>query len=170
MGHDVATLALPPRLQLARHDARGRGRDHRIRAKARLHLGVEGAFGRQILGAVLLHPIGRLDRRRGALVERRRRRRTRAHQPQALERGPGPLDEALHARRTAGGRIVDRDLVAAGQEQRGPARADRAGAEHRDPSDLAQIGGGGAHRRYSILPSTPIAWPETSRPASEHEV
>ena len=87
-------------------------------------------------------------------------------QAELLERRPRARDEVPHPSLGALGRVMHRDLQAVGHEQRRPACADRAGADHRHPLDRGMDGSHG-QRRYSMLASTPIAWPETRRPASE---
>ena len=165
--HQVALGPDPAGLQVARQQAgRARG-DDRIAAQPLLHAREQGLLGGEVLGPALLDE-GRASRGRGRVgMKAQALGIGPLGEAQPDHRRPGAGDEVAHLALDVRRRIVDRDLEAVRQEQGRPAGADRAGADHRDPLDrLGWIVRHG-QRRYSTLPSTPIAWPETSRPASE---
>ena len=137
---DVALRAHAPRLQLARHQARGARGEHRVLRERALDLGKERSLGGEILRAVLLDEAGVLDRCCGIFMDREAGRIGVRREAEPLERRPCPLDEGAHPRLGVRRRVVDPDGEAAGEEQRGPARADRAGAQYRDALDVFRIG------------------------------
>src|SRR5690606_27217109 len=137
-----------------------------------LDAGEQRALRLEILRPVLLDQCRARDRRGRIVVKADPGGVGARRQPETLQARPGRIDERAHPRLVTGRGVVHRDGQAAGEKLRGPAGADGAGAEHGDALDLRGLGTwhgrSRGQRRYSTLPSTPITWPETRRPASEH--
>ena len=120
------------RLHAADRQARGaRGQD-RIGRRGRVHAAEQLDLEVHALGAVLLHEVGHRDCVLQAVVEAQPVDRGARGQPEALERGP-VLRHRLAQPFLGAGRGVGRvDVEALREKVGGPARADHAGADHRD--------------------------------------
>ena len=129
-----------PDLDFAHREPRRARRDDHVGRQQLVELPIELLLEIDPLGPVLLDEVGACERFREVGRERQVRLRRAGREAQSLERRPGGLHE-LPQRGFRVRRDVGRDdLQSLGEEQRGPARADHAGADDGDAANGLGVG------------------------------
>jgi hypothetical protein len=92
------------------------------------------------LGPILLNEVGAGDRFHKVGAELQVRLRRSGREAQSLERGPGGLNELPQRSFCVWRRVRGDDLQSLSKKQRGPARADHAGADDGDAANGFSLG------------------------------
>ena len=166
MAEQKARGIAPAFLHLAHHQAGGRGGDDGLGRQMRLDLGEEGVLDIQPLRHVLLNELRALDGRARRVVEHDAVGVALQGQAELFQRRPGPRHVIAHLGFGALGWIVHRDCETSREEQRGPARADDAGADDGGPFEVLHHSNPGLIAEAAVMPpSTVKHWP-LAKPAS----
>ncbi len=138
---DHAALGMTAtRLQPADQQPRGTRSDDHFGRQDRIDPGEERLLDRLALGAILLNEIGLGHRHfRFGAEDQQIVRRGSGRCPELPQHRPGGIDEQPQLPLRLRRRVARADPQSARQKERGPARADRAGSDHRDVADLALL-------------------------------